>query len=372
MARSGFRHEMLIESNRDAVDTLMLNHDAGQDQIKSWDIHHEDIRNVSFREFEGKLSALAGGPPCQPFSLGGKHRAHDDGRDMFPQAIRAVRKSSPDTFIFENVKGLLRQKFSSYFGYVLLQLAYPGLMQRKGEPWQQHLSRLEETRANYKGLEYKVAFRLLNAADYGVPQRRERVFIVGFRNDLGDVGWDFPKASHSQDALLWGQWVTGDYWTRLDVPKEERPKLADGGKAIASRLQKKYGAFPPKERPWVTIREAIRDLPRPEEENGFNNHVYRGGARCYPGHTGSPIDEPSKALKAGDHGVPRGENMIRFNDGSVRYLTVREAARIQAFPDDYHIAGTWTECMRQIGNAVPVALAEAVAGSVYEALAYSR
>ena len=371
MARSGFRHEMLVECNRDAVDTLMLNHDAGQAQIKTWDIHHEDVKNISFREFEGKLSALAGGPPCQPFSLGGKHKAYDDGRDMFPQAIRAVRESSPDAFIFENVKGLLRQKFSTYFGYVLLQLAYPGLAKKKGEPWEEHLSRLERTRANgnYRGVEYKVAFQLLNAADYGVPQRRERVFIVGFRRELGDIGWGFPKASHSQDALLWEQWVTGDYWTRLDVPKSERPKLAEVGKAVSSRLRKKYGLFPPKEKPWVTIREAIGDLPCPEEKNEFNNHVYRSGAKCYPGHTGSPIDEPSKALKAGDHGVPGGENMIRFNDGSVRYLTVREAARIQAFPDDYHISGAWTECMRQIGNAVPVALAEAVAKSVYEALA---
>ncbi len=70
---------------------------------------------------------MAGGPPCQPFSLSGKHKAFNDDRDMFPQAIRAVRESKPESFIFENVKGLLRKNFSSYFGYIVLQLAYPNI-----------------------------------------------------------------------------------------------------------------------------------------------------------------------------------------------------------------------------------------------------
>jgi DNA (cytosine-5)-methyltransferase 1 len=98
--------------------------------------------------------------------------------------------------------------------------------------------------------------------------------------------------------------------------------------------------------------------------NDIPNHEFRDGARPYPGHTGSPLDEPSKALKAGAHGVPGGENMIAFPDGSFRYYTAREAARIQTFPDDYVFAGAWTESMRQIGNAVPVLLAETVGQSI--------
>lgn len=94
------------------------------------------------------------------------------------------------------------------------------------------------------------------------------------------------------------------------------------------------------------------------------NHVFNPGARSYPGHTGSPLDEPGKTLKAGDHGVPGGENMLLRPDGSVRYFTVREAARLQTFPDDYVFRGSWTETMRQLGNAVPVRLAEVIAGSV--------
>lgn len=96
--------------------------------------------------------------------------------------------------------------------------------------------------------------------------------------------------------------------------------------------------------------------------------MFNPGARSYTGHTGSPFDEPAKTLKAGDHGVPGGENMLARVDGSVRYFTVREAARLQTFPDDYLFRGAWTEAMRQLGNAVPVRLAETVARSVARTL----
>lgn len=89
------------------------------------------------------------------------------------------------------------------------------------------------------------------------------------------------------------------------------------------------------------------------------NNELREGARTYPGHTGSRLDWPSKALKAGVHGVPGGENMVVLDDGSVRYYTTREAARLQTFPDDYVFQGPWSKDMRQIGNAVPVRLARA-------------
>jgi len=370
MSKGGFRHELLVEFNKDAVETLIKNHDMGQAQIKSWNIKHDDVKNISFKKYKEKISVVAGGPPCQPFSLGGKHKAFNDNRDMFPQAVRAVRESRPDSFIFENVKGLLRKSFSSYFEYIILQLTYPNIAKSTDEDWEDHLCRLEEThtKGNYRGLKYNVVYRLVNAADYGVPQKRERVFIVGFRSDL-NVEWSFPKVTHSQDALLWQQWVTGEYWDRLNISTSDRPKQQSSIDKLSFQLQKKYGLFPPEEKPWVTVRDAISDLPCPKKENHYNNHQFRDGAKSYPGHTGSPIDEPSKTLKAGDHGVPGGENMIRFNDDSIRYFTVREAARIQTFPDDYHISGVWSECMRQIGNAVPVSLAEVVANSVHSVIA---
>jgi DNA (cytosine-5)-methyltransferase 1 len=107
----------------------------------------------------------------------------------------------------------------------------------------------------------------------------------------------------------------------------------------------------------VTVRDALVGLGEP---NGQANHVFQPGARVYPGHTGSPLDQPAKALKAGDHGVPGGENMMVLDDGSVRYFTTREAARLQGLPDTYLFPRSWSESMRQIGNAVPAPLAEAL------------
>ena len=99
-----------------------------------------------------------------------------------------------------------------------------------------------------------------------------------------------------------------------------------------------------------------------------HQHRFQPGARPYPGHTGSPLDLPAKTLKAGDHGVPGGENMLLRPDGSTRYFTIRESARLQTFPDGYLLHGAWSEAMRQLGNAVPVALGHLVAGGVAERL----
>ena len=115
---------------------------------------------------------------------------------------------------------------------------------------------------------------------------------------------------------------------------------------------------------WRTVRDAIIGLDDPRESTRWLNHQYQPGAKAYPGHTGSPLDEPAKALKAGDHGVPGGENMLRYPNGRVRYFSVRESARIQTFPDNWVFNGSWSENMRQLGNAVPVLLAQTVAASV--------
>jgi DNA (cytosine-5)-methyltransferase 1 len=128
--------------------------------------------------------------------------------------------------------------------------------------------------------------------------------------------------------------------------------------------------FPPATLPWRTVRDALHGLPDPESPAArrIADHRFQPGARAYPGHTGSPLDLPAKTLKAGDHGVPGGENMLVRDDGTVRYFTLREAARIQTFPDGYRFHGSWSETMRQLGNAVPVMLGRVVAASVAECL----
>ena len=99
-----------------------------------------------------------------------------------------------------------------------------------------------------------------------------------------------------------------------------------------------------------------------------DDHKIISGAREYHGHSGSSYNAPSKTIKAGAHGVPGGENMIRFPDGSIRYMTVHEAKLIQTFPPDYVICGSWGESMRQIGNAVPVMLAEKMGRAIAAAM----
>ena len=144
---------------------------------------------------------------------------------------------------------------------------------------------------------------------------------------------------------------------RLEIPRSQQEKPNIKTQKKIEKLKQYYGMFDPPGLPWVTVREALYDLPAPQAtNNNIRDHRFKGGARIYPGHTGSFIDEPSKTIKAGDHGVPGGENMIRFRDGKIRYYTVLEAKRIQTFSDDYQISGSWTEGMRQLGNAVPVKL----------------
>ncbi len=365
LSDAGFTHEAVVEWDRYACDTIRENQRLGVASVVNWPLYETDVRTFDYSDIGEDLDLVAGGPPCQPFSLGGRHRAWNDERDMFPEMVRAIRELKPRAVIVENVKGLLRQSFARYFEYIILQISYPEIILKKDEEWSDHLSRLERHHLHGQkdGLYYRVVFRLLNAADYGVPQKRERVVIVGFRQDL-ETEWSFPKATHSMDALLWDQWVSGNYWDRHEVSRKHRP---DTPPKLRNRLQRLGTLFPPRELPWATVRDAVLDLPDPEQpaySEEVPNHKFNPGARSYHGHTGSPLDVPAKTLKAGDHGVPGGENMLTYPDGRIRYFTVRESARLQTFPDDYVFHGSWTETMRQLGNAVPVLLGRELARDI--------
>lgn len=314
---AGFRHLAAAEWEHNCCETLRLNQAKGYPLLDpDMRVIEGDVRDVDWSFLPDGVDLLAGGPPCQPFSLGGSGRANLDSRDMFPAYTGVLARLKPRAFICENVKGLTRESFHQYYEYILLRLQHPSVERAEGESWELHAQRLSRahTSADHESVRYEVVPTVVDAADYGVPQHRHRVIIVGFRSDV-EASWAFPQPTHGRGRL-----------------------------------------------PWVTLGEAMVDVP------ALNNEARGGQARAYPGHTGSELGRPSKTIKAGVHGVPGGENMVRYPDGSLRYLTVREAARVQTFPDGYEFSGAWSEGMRQVGNAVPVELARVVAASVACAL----
>lgn len=337
LSRAGFTHELLVEWDRDAVETVLHNKRRGIEHIAHWPMELADVRTVDWTRFRG-TSLVAGGPPCQPFSIGGKHLGDVDHRDMWPQAIRAVSETKPRAFMFENVRGLARPKFALYLAAIIGRLREPA-----------------------PGLRYDVRVAKVNAADFGAPQKRHRVVVYGVAMSEGVVAPGFVQ-THSRERLLWDKYVTGAYWDEHGL-KRRTDGFAPRDAATVVTLRREQ--IEPSKLPWVTVRDALRGLGDPD---GRANHSFQPGARAYKGHTGSLLDEPAKALKAGDHGVPGGENMMVKDDRSVRYFTLREAARLQGLPDDYEFPRSWSESMRQLGNAVPCQLANAVGSRLAEVL----
>jgi DNA (cytosine-5)-methyltransferase 1 len=373
MHLAGFRHLLAVEIEGRACATLRANQaipfdpSAGTPTTLAdpWPLAEDDIHRIDFTAWSGEIDVVAGGVPCQPWSLGGVHKGYDDRRNLWPELVRCVRETRPRAIVAENVKGLLRPSFRRYYEYILRGLAAPFERQREdGEDWRDHDRRLADALADRDAdpeRRYDVKYMLVNAADYGVPQIRSRVFVVGFRRDLGLADWRFPAPTHSE-AALWRDQVSGRYWKRHKIPPR--------GQMIPCQLPIADGTLP-----WRTVRDAIDGLPEPlepleakREHPGWLHHVGWPGAREYPGHTPNDLDRPAKTVKAGVHGVPGGETVLRRDDGSIRYMTVREVARVMTFPDTWRLEGPRGEQMRQLGNAVPVRLGKVMADAVARAL----
>jgi DNA (cytosine-5)-methyltransferase 1 len=354
---SGFTPLRLYDKDAKACETLCANSNSNASTLQG-SVFEKDVKEIEWGEFSQDVRLLAAGAPCQPFSLGGKHRASEDGRNLFPDVVRAVRELRPAAVLVENVRGLLRDDFKDYFEYILRQLECPLIKPVPDELWRSHDQRIRKHQCSVSyAPDYNVTWRLLNAADYGVPQNRYRVFIVATR--VGLPQYVFSPPTHSRGALLRAQ-AAGEYWKRHGIRKRAAPSLnghLSEGDLFCS--------------PWVTVRDAICSLPNPgdRESTAWMNHWSIPGARKYAGHSGSEMDWPSKTVKAGVHGVPGGENTVIDDSGSIRYFTFRELARLQSFPDKHLFSGARIHVTRQIGNAVPPQLARAVAEPLYKLLA---
>lgn len=372
MRDEGFQPLLAVEWDQHACSTLLRNtcypfsdHEPPlAPRSGRWPLICDDVRNVDFSCWRGAVEVVAAGVPCQPWSIGGSHQGCLDHRNLWPELLRCVRETQPSAVIAENVRGLLRPSFKSYHEYIIRALSAPFEAQADDEHWPDHNIRLQKALKHATGdsaERYEVAFRLVNAADYGVPQIRWRVFVIAFRADLGISRWRFPEPTHSEAALRESQ-ASGEYWNRHGI----KPRAA-----VTSVPTLDVDEFSP----WRTLRDAISGMPDPiigYEPSNWLHHLGWPGAREYPGHTANDLDRPSKTIKAGAHGVPGGEGVVRLDDGSIRNLTVRETARVMTFPDDWWLAGSRGEQMRQLGNAVPVTLGRAVARSVAEAVRETR
>lgn len=355
LGRAGFSPALVVERDKHACETLRQNGESSRSYTADWPVESKDIRKISYQGLP-PIDLLSAGAPCQPFSQAGLGRGQHDHRDMFGEVLRAVREIQPRAFLIENVRGLLFKRSREYFDFLIAQLRVPS----------RHASRFwsrENFLATVNGLdvdehEYLVEWKLLNAADFGLPQHRVRLVIIGIQQGVRG-SWSWPQATHSRSALV-AALKKDAYWQSHGVPARVR-------KEVRASLPRDDG---PKRKRWRTLRDLTARLGDPHDgrNGGDPAHVLVPGARLYEKHTGSRLDWPGKTVKAGVHGPPGGEHIVIRDDGSHRYLTVRECASLQGFPNDYWLPETRVRAMRQIGNAVPVSLAESLGARIVEVL----
>ena len=353
---AGFRNWNVYEWDKDSIRTLKSNFTQNKNYYIN--IFDTDVTKVNWKTIDQDVCLLSAGPPCQPFSQGGKHLAQSDERNLFPEVIRAMNNLSPQAVVIENVPGIIRRQSRPYFYYIIRQLETPSHSPSEKCSWNSHFQVLINERRKYpNNLEYNVVSKVIEAADYGIPQRRTRIFIIATRKDCPT--FRYPSQTHSETALYY-RLDNGKYWKRHEIKrKRANPRFNQNRILVNDGLE-----------PWVTVRDAISDLPKPanSESHSENNHWRIPGARSYHGHSGSDYDFPSKTIKAGVHGVPGGENTLRIPGNRVRYFTLRELARLQTFPDWFSFKGARSSVIRQIGNAVPVNLAEMIGVKIHKLL----
>lgn len=312
--KAGFHTIGLVECDRDACDTLCKNR-------PEWNVICDDIANVSGQDLEqlfgvkrGKLDLLSGGAPCQAFSYAGKRLGLEDARGtLFYHYAVFLEKLQPKMFLFENVRGLLTHD--------------------KGKTYRTILDIFEKTG-------YVIQKEVLNAWDYGVAQKRERLITVGIRKDLaGKIKYTFPQKH------------------------EYKPVLRDVLQNVPESIGVQYG-------------ESKRKIFELVPPGGYWRDIDPDIAKLYMkscwnmegGRTGilrrMSMDEPSLTVLTS----PSQKQTERCHPSEARPFTVRENARCQSFPDEWEFCGSVMSQYKQVGNAVPVNLAYEVAKEIHKAL----
>lgn len=313
LEKAGLKCVALNEIDKWACQTLRNNR-------PNWNVLEGDIKDFDFSKYKNKVDVVTGGFPCQAFSYAGKKLGLNDARGtLFYEFARVVQEVNPAICIGENVRGLLSHE--------------------KGKTFQGMTSILDE-------IGYNVApVQVLKAINFRVPQKRERLILVGIRKDI-DIEFEYPKPSRKiynlKDALKKGELYN------CDVPKSEGAKYPEHKKRVLDLV-------PPKGY-W-------RDLPLDIQKEYMGKSFYLGG-----GKTGMARrigwDEPSLTLTCS----PAQKQTERCHPDETRPFTVREYARIQTFPDDWKFSGPMAQQYKQIGNAVPVNLGREIGYSIIKFL----
>nr|WP_126386255.1 DNA (cytosine-5-)-methyltransferase [Pseudanabaena sp. ABRG5-3] len=310
LERAGFNAIALNEFDKDACKTLRANR-------PNWNVIEGDVKNVDFTEFSN-VDLLAGGFPCQAFSYAGNKLGFEDTRGtLFFEFARAIKELQPKIFLGENVRGLLKHdngRTLSVMKSIIQDLGYTLI-----EP------------------------QVLKAIFYRVPQKRERLFLIGIRNDLVEVAdfkWPTP---HNKVMVLKDALKAGELYP-TDVPKSQGQTYAKRKKEILDLVPQ--GGY------W-------RDLPDDLQKEYMQKSYFLGGGKTGMARRLS-WDQPSLTLTCS----PAQKQTERCHPDETRPLTVREYARIQTFPDEWEFVGALTSQYKQIGNAVPVNLAYAVGQSL--------
>lgn len=315
LEKAGFDSILLNEWEKSACATLRKNR-------PQWNIVEDDVCNINFSRYRGEIDLLSGGFPCQAFSYAGKGEGFNDIRGtMFFQFARAIQEIQPKVILGENVKGLLSHDKGRTIATIKKTI----------------------TELGYTLIEPKI----LNAMNYKVPQKRERIIIIGIRNDVAKgIKFSWPNPYHRimtmTDALKKGELYN------TDVPQSIGQEYPERKKNVLNLV--------PQGGCW-------RDLPNEVAREYMKKSYFLGG-----GKTGMARrlgwHEPCLTLTCS----PSQNQTERCHPDETRPLTVREYARIQTFPDDWIFEGSMSSQYKQIGNAVPINLAYSVAQSIVDIL----
>jgi len=313
LEKAGLKCVALNEIDKWACQTLKSNR-------PNWNVLEGDIKDFDFTHFRNKVDVVTGGFPCQAFSYAGKKLGLDDARGtLFYEFARVVQEVNPAICIGENVRGLLSHE--------------------NGKTLRGMISILDEVGYNV------VPIKVLKAIHYRVPQKRERIILVGIRKDI-DINFEYPKP-HSKIYNLEDALKKSELYD-TDVPKSE-------GASYPKYKKKILDLVPPKGY-W-------RDLPVEIQKEYMGGSFYLGG-----GKTGMARrigwDEPSLTLTCS----PAQKQTERCHPEETRPFTVREYARIQTFPDEWKFSGSVAQQYKQIGNAVPVNLGQEIGFSIVKFL----